>query len=292
MTNNIAVRKEVATVRQTLEKMLPQLQMALPNHIRPERFIRVAMTTIQVTPKLLECDRTSLFSALMTAAQLGLECDGVLGQAYLVPFKKRVQFIPGYKGLITLARNSGEVTSIQAQAVHQNDEFYFQFGLDERLDHTPARGDRGEITHFYAIAKFRDGGYHWDVITREEVDQIRDNSYGYQAAKRYAKNGVINSPWVTHYEEMGRKTVIRRISKYLPLDVQKAAYLAASYDTGKFTAMKDDGTIQIEGNSFDIPALEDDTKTDDEDINMADNGEGSSQLDEFAADDEQNQMEQ
>src|SRR5581483_7497984 len=129
--------------------MKPQLEMALPRHLTAERLLRVAMTAVQNTPKLLECDRTSLYAAVMTCAQLGLEPDGVLGQAYLVPFAGRVQFIPGYKGLITLARNSGDVVSISAHEVCKNDRFFYSFGLNERCEHVPADGDRGEVTHFY-----------------------------------------------------------------------------------------------------------------------------------------------
>ena len=238
--------RPIDSVRAALDKMKPQLAMALPRHLTPDRLVRVAMTAIQTTPKLLECDRTSLYAAIVTCAQLGLEPDGVLGQAYLIPYGSKVQFIPGYKGLISLARNSGEVVSIGAHEVREKDEFRFAFGLREDLHHVPARGDRGEITHFYAIARFRDGGHHWDVMTREEVEAIRDGSQGYQTAKRYPKNGVINSPWVQHYVEMGKKTAIRRIAKYLPLSVQKAAAMADAYDTGRHARMDVHGDVVIE----------------------------------------------
>ncbi len=253
MANAVAIKQESNTVRKTLEQMKPQLEMALPKHLTPERLIRVAMTAVQNTPKLLECDRTSLLSSIMTCAQLGLEPDGVLGQAYLIPFKTRgqmrVQFIPGYKGLITLARNSGDVTSIQAQAVHENDHFVFEFGLNERLEHRPAQGERGDVVYFYAIAKFKDGGYHWDVMTRSQVEKIRDESQGYKAAVASAKkyNKPVNSPWVDHFEEMGKKTVIRRIAKYLPMDVQKAAYIADSYNTGVSSHMEE-GAVVFDNN--------------------------------------------
>lgn len=241
-----AQARPIDTVRAALERMTPQLKMALPRHLTPDRLVRVALTAVQNTPKLLECDRTSLYAAIMTCAQLGLEPDGVLGQAYLIPYGDKVQFIPGYKGLISLARNSGEVVSIGAHEVCERDEFRFAFGLREDLHHVPARGDRGEITHFYAIARFRDGGHHWDVMTREEVDTIRDNSQGYRTAKRFARNGVINSPWAQHYVEMGKKTAIRRIAKYLPLSVQKAAAMADAYDSGRHARMDVHGDIVID----------------------------------------------
>lgn len=244
--NAPAQARPIDTVRAALERMQPQLKMALPKHLTPDRLVRVALTAVQNTPKLLECDRTSLYAAIMTCAQLGLEPDGVLGQAYLIPYGDKVQFIPGYKGLISLARNSGEVVSIGAHEVCERDEFRFAFGLREDLHHVPARGDRGEITHFYAIARFRDGGHHWDVMTREEVDTIRDNSQGYRTAKRFARNNVINSPWAQHYVEMGKKTAIRRIAKYLPLSVQKASAMADAYDAGRHARMDVHGDIVIE----------------------------------------------
>lgn len=269
------------TVRGALNKMMPQLSMALPKHLTAERLVRVTMTAIQNTPKLLECDRKSLFAAVMTSAQLGLEPDGILGQAYLIPFKvggqMKVQFIPGYKGLLKLARNSGEVSNIQAQAVYEGDEFDFEFGLDEKLRHKPSQdGDRQErdITHFYAIAKFKDGSHYWDVMTKAQVEKVRDGSQGYQAAKRFAKNGKINSPWSDHFEEMGRKTVIRRISKYLPMDVQKAAFIADSYDTGRNTNIDMSGEYIVHGdNVMDGEA---------EEVKKVENK--SSQLDDFADD--------
>src|SRR5580698_9848339 len=153
--------KPIDTVRAALEKMKSQFQMVLPKHITAERLFRVAMTAIQQTPKLLECDRQSLYSAVMRSAQLGLEPDGILGQAYLIPFKGKVQFIAGYKGLIDLARRSGEVSNIIAKEVCENDEFDVDFSKEIPFIHKPQlHGDRGRVTHFWAMARFKDGGFH------------------------------------------------------------------------------------------------------------------------------------
>lgn len=295
MNKQIAIRQEVATVKVALEKMRPQLEAALPRHLTADRFMRTVLTAVQNNPKLLECSRTSLFAAIITGAQLGLEADGILGQGFLVPFKKIVQFIPGYRGLITLARNSGEVTAIQAQPVYERDFFEYQFGLNERLDHIPARGDRGEITFFYAYAKFRDGGYYWDVMSREQVNAIRENSSGYIAAKRYAKNGVINSPWATHYDEMGRKTAVRRIAKYLPMDVQRAAFIADSYDTGKTAVIDSDGVLQIDNVPVELEKphadeAEDADATSQENSSTSQENQAASQLDDFAAEEPPHQL--
>lgn len=253
-----AQARPIDTVRAALEKMKPQLAMALPRHLTPDRLLRVAMSAIQNTPKLLECDRTSLYSAIMTCAQLGLEPDGVLGQAYLIPYGNKVQFIPGYRGLIALARNSGEVLSIQAHEVCERDTFTYRFGLRAELDHVPAAGDRGAVTHFWAMAEFKGGGNHWDVMTKAEVDAIRDGSQGYRMAKRFAKDGVVNSPWVQHYVEMGKKTAVRRIAKYLPMSVQKAAALADAYDGGRHGSIDEHGEIVIADAQVETTAGRDD----------------------------------
>jgi len=127
---------------------------------------------------------------------------------------------PGYRGLIALARNSGLITSINAQAVHRNDHFEYAYGLNERLEHIPASGDRGEITHFYAYAKFKDGGHHFDVMSRGEVDAVRDRSESYQA---YMAGKAEDSAWVSGYAGMGKETVLRRIAEHLPLAGRHAA---------------------------------------------------------------------
>jgi recombinational DNA repair protein RecT len=122
------------------------------------------------------------------------------------------QLVPGYRGLIALALNSGQITSINAQAVHRNDRFDFAYGLNERLEHVPAEGARGEITHFYAYVRFKDGGHHFDVLTRAEVDAVRGRSG--------------DPAWGTGYAEMGKEMAIRRIASYLPIAVPEAAALA------------------------------------------------------------------
>src|SRR3954469_20730827 len=186
----------VESVRRALELMKPQLAAALPAHLDADRLLRVVITVLQSTPALLDCDRSSLYRAVMTCAQLGLEPDGVLGQAWLVPSRGKVQLVPGYRGFIALARNSGLIVLINAQAVHRNDHFEYAYGLNERLEHVPAAGPRGEITHFYAYVKFQDGGHHFDVLSRDEVDAIRDRSEGYQA---YRAGKAEDSAWVTGY---------------------------------------------------------------------------------------------
>ncbi len=123
-----------------------------------------------------------------------------------------VELAPGYRGLLALALNSGQITSINVQAVRRNDLFDYAYGLKERLEHVPAEGDRGDITHFYAYARFKDGGHCFDVLSRAEVDAVRDRRGG--------------PPWGTDPAELGKEIAIRRIYRYLPLALQKAAALA------------------------------------------------------------------
>jgi recombination protein RecT len=244
----------IDAVRRALELMKPQLAVALPPHLSADRLVRVVVTVLQANPALLDCERASLYRSVMTCAQLGLEPDGVLGQAWLVPSRGKVQLVPGYRGFIALARNSGLIVSINAQAVHRNDHFEYAYGLNERLEHVPAGGPRGEITHFYAYVKFQDGGHHFDVLSRDEVDAIRDRSEGYQA---YRAGKAEDSAWVTGYAEMGKKTVIRRIAKYLPLSVQKAAALADLHDAGKHAGLDDLGELVVDVPDVDFrPATE------------------------------------
>jgi len=250
---------EIDTVRMALEKLRPQLQMALPKHLTVDRLLRVAITAVQTTPKLLECDRKSLFGAIMTCAQLGLEPDGVLGQAYLVPFGNRVQFIPGYKGLIALARNSGDLSSVIAHEVRENDDFghwdertkayRLDFAHSEPPTHSfDFRKLRGDVMAFYAVARFKDGGVHWDAMARAEVEMIRDRSQGYKAFKA---GKTKDNPWHTDFIEMGKKTMIRRISKYLPMSVQKAAAIADAYDTGRHAQLGPAGEVVIDAAAID-----------------------------------------
>lgn len=237
MSTQVAAAKPIDTVRAVFEKMKPQFAVALPKHITPERMVRVALTAIQNTPKLLDCDKQSLYSAVMRAAQLGLEPDGVLGQAYLIPYGKTVQFIPGYKGLIDLARRSGEVSNIIAKEVYANDEFTVDFSKEIPFVHKPKlEGERGELTHFWAMARFKDGGFHWDYMTKKEVETIRDKG-----------NGKNNAVWKDYFVEMGKKTAIRRIAKYLPMSVQKAAVIEDLMDAGKKFTSDEYGEIIIEG---------------------------------------------
>jgi len=246
-------KSEYDTVRDQFKAMERELVNVLPKHLTPERMTRIALNCVRAVPKLLECERKSLFAAVMRASQLGLEPDGVLGQAYLIPYGKQVQFIVGYRGLIDLARRSGEVSNIVAREVYENDEFTIDWSAEIPFKHVPLlRGDRGEITHFWALARFKDGGFHWDYMTVGEVESIRDKSQGYQSAVKWKKGDVIESPWTHHFVEMGKKTVIRRIAKFLPMSVQRAVVTEELADAGKPFSVDQYGDVVIEGESQEV----------------------------------------
>jgi recombination protein RecT len=211
--------------------MKKQIAAALPRNITPERMARVALSAVQRVPKLLECEPKSFLACVMACAALGLEPDGLLGQAYLVPFGGKCTLIPGYQGLMKLARQSGEIASIDAHPVRHGDEFEYRYGADPFIKHVPAERPftvedgamkwadgwkPGPITHFYAVAKMKDGSVSFVVMPTWEVDEIRDGSQGYQSAKKYGGQ----SPWDSDYDRMGCKTAIRRLCKYLPASVE------------------------------------------------------------------------
>jgi recombination protein RecT len=216
------------TVMDLLNQMKPEIARCLPKHLTPERMTRIALTELRKTPKLQECDPMSFLASIMQAAQLGLE-PGVLGSCYLIPMynsktgKSECTFMPGYRGFLDLARRSGQITSLVARAVYENDAFDYEFGLVEKLTHKPALDDRGILVAVYAVATFKDGGHQFDVMSKREVDMIRNQS----KSKDYG-------PWVTHYEEMAKKTVLRKLFKWLPcsVEMQKAVSLDEQQEIG------------------------------------------------------------
>lgn len=235
MSNNMSQteRKTMMMANQNsvmglLEKMKGEIARCLPKHLTPERMARIAMTELRKTPKLQECDPMSFIAAIMQASQLGLE-PGILGSCYLIPFnnnqtgKVECTFMPGYRGFLDLARRSGQIQSLVSRAVYENDEFSYEFGLKEDLIHKPAMTERGELIAVYAVAILKDGGHQFDVMSRKDVDIIRSQSK--------SKN---NGPWVTHYEEMAKKTVLRKLFKWLPcsVEMQKAVSLDELQEAG------------------------------------------------------------
>lgn len=220
----------MGNVKSFMESQRANLAAVLPKHVDADRMLKLALGAMRTTPKLLNCNVESLMGAVVTCSTLGLEPNTPLGHAYLIPFENRqkgttdVQIVFGYKGLIDLARRSGQIVSIAAHEVCQNDEFHFSYGLDEKLIHKPALTSRGEPIAFYAVAKLVGGGYAFEVMGRDQIEEIRDASQNYKFAREKGK-----TVWGQHFVEMGRKTVLRRLFKYLPVSIELAT--AASIDS-------------------------------------------------------------
>ena len=194
----------VDQVRTQLTAMQPQFAAALPKHVSPERFVRVVMTAVQMTPALLNADRRTLFASAMKASQMGLLPDGREGA--IVTFKDQAQFMPMVAGIMKMVRNSGEISTWSVQAVYENDNFDFCLGDDEHITHKPALTGRGKIIAVYSIVSMKDGEKSREVMSVEDVKAIR-------ARSRSGNSG----PWVSDFAEMAKKTVVRRHAKRLPM---------------------------------------------------------------------------
>ncbi|PAB61339.1 recombination protein RecT [Anaeromicrobium sediminis] len=215
-------KKEPKTIKDWIKVMEPEIKKALPKVITPERFTRMALTALSVNPKLAECTPKSFMGALMNAAQLGLEPNTPLGQAYLIPFKNKgtleVQFQVGYKGLIDLAHRSGEFASIQAHEVYENDEFDYEYGLESKLHHKPVLKERGKVIAYYSFYKLKNGGYGFEVISKEDVE-THGRKYSQSYSSKY-------SPWTNNFDEMAKKTILKKVLKYAPIKVEFQRELA------------------------------------------------------------------
>lgn len=217
-------------LRRDIQAAAAQLAEVLPKSVDPDRFLRVVTKAVIESPRLMACTRVSILAAVHEAAQLGLEPSGLLGSAYLVPYRNRrqvgsewitiheAQLIPGYRGLIDLARRSGEIEMIEANLVYQRDYFRLVMGSGARIEHEPFIPNpsdppearmRGPIVGAYMRAVLKGGQEQYEWMTIDDIEAVRQRSK--------AKD---DGPWVTDHPEMCRKTVVRRGSKYLPLTTE------------------------------------------------------------------------
>lgn len=216
-------------MKSLLERSWPRIAAVIGNNLSPQRLYQMYVSTINREPQLANCGVESVLSCFMKCAALGLEPSNVdgLGRAYILPYgnknyrtgQKEATLIIGYKGMIDLARRSGQIRDISARAVHEGDEFTYSYGLNEDLRHVPC-AKPGKLTHVYMIANFKDGGHYFQVMNADEIEA---------AAKRSPSYGKAVSPWKSDYEAMAKKTVIRRAFPYLPVSVE-ARDAAASDD--------------------------------------------------------------
>lgn len=256
----VANRDRLQSLAGALSAKKDYLAKCLPKHLTAERVIKVAIIAASRTPLLLNCTPESFVLSVVQASQLGLEAGSPLGEAYLVPYKDQCTLIVGYRGLIALARRSGEIEAIEAHVVHAKDTFELAYGLDAKLHHVPwmptppasldekgyrawvaDEADPGPMIAVYAVARLKGGARQAEVMTRAQVDAIRGRS-------RASSTG----PWVSDYEEMAKKTVVRRLSKYLPMSIEMAT--AVDYEERSERGEAVDVSAMVEGIDLNAPA--------------------------------------
>lgn len=221
-------------IRVLLERSTKQIAHALPATLgmKPEAVIRAVLSEVRMNPLVAACDPITIVRCAMECAQLGLVPNRVTGHVYLVPFTEKKKqpdgtwterdvctTIVGYRGLIDLARRSGNISTLDVYVVHAKDEFTYHLGDDAKIVHVPwqpkansaEEADPGHMVAVYAIVKLRDGGIQRCVMTTREVDLIKARS---------KSAGNPKGPWHNDYEEMAKKTAVRRIWKMLPVSVE------------------------------------------------------------------------
>lgn len=207
------------TVGAMIQQLRPELQRALPRGMDADRLARIALTLVRQDPKLAQCKPESFAGSLLTAAALGLE-PGVNGEAYLVPYGRECTLIVGYQGFAKLFWQHPIAKHLDCQAVYERDEFDYAYGLDPFLTHKPARGDRGQVVYYYAVATLTTGASAFVVLTPDEVKALRSGKVG--------PSGTIADPmrW------MERKTALRQLVKMLPRSTQLNQALEADERPG------------------------------------------------------------
>lgn len=225
----------------SLEKAKDRIEIQLPKniHFDADRLLAVMKSEFTRCPKLLECTTQSLGGAVMLAARLGLEPDSALGHFYIIPYGKTAQVIIGYRGMLELAMRSPDVRSVYAQEVYAGDTFDVLLGTDKKIVHVPdLSAAKKDLIAVYAVAEYVNGTQEVEVMSRYDVDQIKNRS-------KSSKSG----PWVTDYGAMARKTVLRRICKLIPraIDAQRAAAIEEAIEVGA-----QDAASFIEGEEFSV----------------------------------------
>jgi recombination protein RecT len=236
------------------DSMKQQFANALPKHLKPERFIRVATTALMRVPNLAACTPESFMKCMLDLSAWGIEPDG--RRAHLIPFKNNrsgtyeCTLILDWKGLAELALRSGMIGKLHADVVCENDVFGYNLG--EITAHViDFRKPRGEPYAAFALATTKDGATFVAVMSKEEIEKIRDNSQGYKSAIQYNKT----NPWISDPGEMWKKTAFRRLSKLLPLSAEFRD--AASKEDEEYDPQIRDvtprpaGPIALESNPFD-----------------------------------------
>ena len=254
----VARPQSISDLSQLLAGKMKQIKSVIASNLTPEKMARIALNELRnndFLAKIAIQNPESFVNAVIQASHLGLEIGGTLGQAYLVPFKGEIKMMPGYRGLLSLSRRSGEITSINAEIVYENDEFDLELGIEIKVKHKPRLdSSRGEPRLAYMVAHFKDGGHHFEWMGIAEIMEIKLRSSAVQSAAKTSKK----TPWDTDRDEMIRKTVIRRGWKYLPMSIemQTASVIETANDQGKSVTI--DGDAVLVSND-DAPIVDTDT---------------------------------
>lgn len=234
--NNLTpAQRKKDTVRGLLKSMEGEIKNALPAYLPVEKFIRTALTAINSNLDLAECTQDSLLAAIMNSAQLGLEFNTPLGEAYLIPYEDKkngittVNFQLGYQGLLKLAYNTGQFKRITAREVRENEDFEFDYGTGE-ISHKPClTGDSGDVIGYYAIYQTKDGGQDVFYMSKEDA-----RTYGLKYSVPFKKYN--KGPWVNHFDAMAKKSALIQVLKYAPRAIESQALVqATSFDNANFT---------------------------------------------------------
>ena len=222
----VQTNEKLKEIKDLLEMRKGEIAKAAPRIIDTKRLMRICLSSIQKNPLLLECSPASLYRCVMDAATFGLTPDGATNEAHLVPFyssKKKgyeAQFMPGYSGIIKLALQSGYINGVELHEVYQNDEFEYEYGLDQKLIHRPTEGNPGDLRAVYCIVLLSTGHKTFEVMTIKKAEEHR-----YKFSKSKTKDGKHYGPWVDHFNAMALKTVLKRGLKYTPKSSELAGAL-------------------------------------------------------------------
>ena len=201
-----------------LDKLKPQLALALPKHMNPDRMTRLALTCLSTNAKLQNCTPTSIAATIVSAAQLGLEI-GVNGQAYMIPYGNTATFVPGWKGLVDLVARSGRAT-VWTGAVYEGDDFDYQLGDTPYCRHRPQGEDSiDKLTHVYAIGRVK--GSEQAVIEVWPMKKVQKH------LTKMNKMGRSHYAF-SHMEMYARKVALLQVLKYMPMSIELSAAITAS----------------------------------------------------------------
>ena len=234
----------VSVIGLQLKRMIPEFQRLNYSSEEADRFVRIVKNCVQNNPALMNASQKSLMSAIMSAAVLKLEPESFMGECHLVPYKGEVKLIIGYQGYIKLAKNSPNVQNVYSYPVYQNEidqeRFTVEYGSSPKVTHKPilATSERGAFAGVYAICMYKDGSFSCEYMTKEDVDLVKK-----EAVKNKKDPNSMLLPWNSHYNEMARKTVIRKLAKYMPKEFRRLAAFDAAVEQGKDVNWTDEGDI-------------------------------------------------